>query len=165
VSADPSMRQGGSSPRDSYLRPRAGRFLILCGVIGLITGLVPLGISVLRLLGVTFGLGREDWAAHGVEAMGLDVPWATLSSADGTFLGALLLAAGIGWLRGRSWAPLVTLIYGLHGALITGLDLLIFASAARAGAMRAWMLVLDGIACALAVGVLAALGLWWWGRR
>ena len=163
MSADPSMRRGGSSPRDPCFRPRAGRFLILCGVIGLATGLVPLAVNVLRLLGVS-GLGREDWRPTGSR------PWASTcrgrpSPADGTFLGALLLAAGIGWLRGRSWAPLVTLLYGLHGVLITGLDLLIFVSAARAGSMRTWMLVLDGIACALAVGVLAALGSWWWGGR
>ena len=56
---------------------------MVCGGVGLVTGLVPFGVSLLRLLGFDLGLGPRDWAAHGVEAMGLSVPWAALSSACG----------------------------------------------------------------------------------
>ena len=138
----------------------AGDFLLVCGGVGLVLGIVPFAVSLLRLAGVTFGLGPHDWAAHGVVAMGLDVPWAALSSACGAFLGGLLVAAGLGWRRARPWAPLVTLIYALLGILVTGTDLAIFALAARPGAMRTSMLIADGLACALAAGTLLALILW-----
>jgi hypothetical protein len=144
---------------------RIGLFLIVCGVIGIVTGLLPLVLNVLRLLGCTFGLSRESMANHGVEAMGLSVPWAVLSCWDGAFLGSLLVAAGLGWRRGWRWAPLVTFLYAVHGTMITGLDLLIFATYARPGRMRDRMLVLDGLACALAVTVLVAMVVWWWRRR
>jgi hypothetical protein len=142
-----------------------GRLLVFCGGIGLVAGVVPLLVNVLRLLGSDLGRSPEDWAAHGVEALGLSVPWGTLSSADGTFLGSLLIAAGIGWQRGRAWAPLVTLLYALHGMLITGLDILIFATRAVPGSMRSWMLVLDGIACAFAVGTFTGLVIWFRRRK
>jgi hypothetical protein len=135
-------------------------FLIVCGGIGLVTGILPFAVSLLRLAGITFGQGPQDWAAHGVEAMGLSLPWAALSSACGAFLGGLLVAAGLGWRRGRPWAPLVTLIYALLGILVTGTDLAIFALAARPGTMRTWMLIADGLAFALAAGTLLGLILW-----
>jgi len=141
----------------------AGDLLIVCGGVGLLTGVIPFAVNILRLLGCGFGLGHEDWAAHGVEAMGLSVPWAALSSANGAFLGGLLLTAGIGWRRGRRWAPLVTLIYALLGILVTATDLAIFALAARPGRMRTSMLLADGFAFALALGVL--IGLIAWRRR
>jgi len=142
----------------------AGDFLMVCGGVGLVTGLVPFAVSALRLLGFDLGLGPDDWAAHGVEAMGLSLEWAALSSICGAFLGALLLAAGLGWRRGRPWAPLVTLLYAIDGLLVTGTDLAIFALAARPGRMRTSMLIADAVAFALAVGVLAAL-IAWRGRR
>ena len=139
----------------------AGTLLVLCGVIGLVAGVVPFAVNALRLLGSGLGRAPEDWAAHGVEAMGLSTEWALLSSADGAFLGALLLAAGIGWRRGRSWAPLVTLLYAIDGLLVTGVDLAVFAAKARPGPVRASMLVLDGIAFAVAAATMIGLIIWW----
>ncbi len=138
----------------------AGDFLMVCGGVGLVTGVLPFAVSMLRLAGFDLGLGPRDWAAHGVEAMGLSVAWAALSSACGAFLGGLLLAAGLGWRRRRPWAPLVTLLYALLGILVTGIDLAIFALAARPGGRRTSMLIADGLAFALAAGVLAALIIW-----
>ena len=138
----------------------AGDFLMVCGGVGIVTGLVPFAVSFLRLLGFDLGLGPEDWAAHGVEAMGLSIEWAALSSVSGAFLGGLLLAAGIGWRRGRPWAPLVTLVYAIDGLLVAGTDLVIFALSATPGRMRNSMLLLDGIAFALALAVLAGLIAW-----
>ncbi|HPD16476.1 MAG TPA: hypothetical protein PLE19_16095 [Planctomycetota bacterium] len=139
----------------------AGDFLMVCGGVGLVTGLVPFAVSLLRLAGCDLGLGPRDWAAHGVEAMGLDVPWAALSSACGAFLGGLLVAAGLGWRRGRPWAPLVTLTYALLGITVTGVDLAIFLLAARPGVMRTSMLIADSLAFVLACGVLVVLAFWW----
>jgi hypothetical protein len=134
--------------------------LLVFGVIGLVAGLVPLAVSLLRIMGVTFGVPPEHWAAHGPAAMGMGTDWATLSSADGAFLGGLLIAAGIGWRRGRPWAPLVTLIYGIDGLLITGVDLMLFIFFATPGRIRTMMLVLDTLACALAAAALVGLLLW-----
>lgn len=153
------------SPKDHKAQPSrravlAGDFLMVCGGVGLVLGIVPFAVSLARMAGCDFGLAHEDWAAHGVEAMGLSLPWAALSSVCGAFLGGLLLAAGLGWRRGRPWAPLVTFIYALLGTLVTGTDLAIFALAARPGTMRTLMLVADGLACALATGTLLALAAW-----
>ena len=146
------------------LRARwAGRLLIVCGGVGLVMGLVPFAVSMLRLAGVDFGRSAEDWAAHGVGALGLSLEWAALSSACGAFLGGLLIAAGLGWRRGRPWAPLVSLVYALLGLTVTGTDLAIFAIAAKPGFMRSSMLFLDGVAFAVAAAVL--LGLIAWRRR
>ncbi|MBM4035664.1 MAG: hypothetical protein FJ291_28320 [Planctomycetes bacterium] len=154
-----------SHDRPSRLALVAGDFLIVCGGVGLVLGVVPFAASLLRLAGFGLGLSRQDWAAHGVEAMGLSLSWAALSSACGAFLGGLLVAAGVGWRRARPWAPLVTLIYALLGMLVTGTDLVIFALAARPGAMRTSMLIADSLAFALAAGTLLALILWRRGSR
>jgi len=138
----------------------AGDFLMVCGGVGLVAGLVPFAVSLLAMAGYDLGLGPRDWAAHGLAAMGLGAPWAALSSACGAFLGGLLVAAGLGWRRGRPWAPAVTLVYALLGITVTGVDLVVFAVAARPGSVRTSMLVADGAACALAVGVLVALVVW-----
>jgi len=138
---------------------------MVCGGVGLVAGLVPLAVSALRLAGFGLGLGPHEWAAHGVEAMGLSVAWAALSSACGAFLGGLLIAAGLGWRRARPWAPTATLIYALLGITVTGTDLAIFALAARPGRMRAAMLIADGLAFALALGTLIALLAWHCRRR
>jgi len=143
----------------------AGRLLVAGGAIGFLSGAVPLLVNIVRLLGGSLGRSADDWAAHGVEALGLTVPWAALSSADGTFLGVLLLLAGFGWLRGKDWAPLITLLYGIHGMTITGLDLLIFSTRAEPGRMRDLMLVLDGIAFAAAATAFVGVAIWWFRRR
>jgi hypothetical protein len=134
--------------------------LLVLGWVGLVLGVIPLATNLLRVLGCDFGLTPEHLASHGPAAMGMGVDWALLSSADGAFLGGLLIAAGTGWRRGHSWAPLVTLIYALGGLLICGVDLLLFVFYARAGWMRTWMMALDGLAFAVAVGTLLALGVW-----
>ena len=151
------------SPVDFGERYRiwVGRFLMVCGGIGIVAGVVPLTINVLRMSGVDFGYTAKDWAAHGVEAMGLSVPWGALSSSDGTFLGGLLLAAGIGWRKGRPWAPLVTFIYGIGGTMVCGMDLFIFATVATPGRTRSLMLVLDSFALALALACLAGTFIYW----
>ncbi|NQT89223.1 hypothetical protein HQ560_20810 [bacterium] len=138
-----------------------GRFLMVCGGIGIVAGVVPLTVNVLRMAGYDFGYTSEDWAAHGVEAMGLSVPWGALSSSDGAFLGSLLLAAGIGWRKGRDWAPLVTFIYAIGGTMVCGLDLFIFIVAATPGRARSLMLVLESFALALAVTCLIAVCVYW----
>ncbi len=138
----------------------AGGFLMVCGGVGVVLGVTPFAVSLLRLMGFGVGLGPYDLLAHGEDAMGLGAPWSALSSACGAFLGGLLVAGGLGWRRARPWAPLVTLIYALLGVLVNGTDLAIFALAARHGAMRNLMLVGDSLAFALAAGTLLALILW-----
>jgi len=139
----------------------AAGFLMVCGGIGIVTGAVPFVVCLVRLFGFDLGVDPEDWAAHGVEAMGLTNEWAALSSAEGAFLGGLLVAAGLGWRRGRPWAPLVTLIYGTNGILVCGTDLVIFVRSATPGRVRTLMLILDGAAFALALCVLFGLIIWW----
>ncbi|MFP4058180.1 MAG: hypothetical protein ACLF0G_15035 [Candidatus Brocadiia bacterium] len=143
----------------------AGLFLIICGVIGVVAGIVPLVLNVMRLLGCTFGLSPEGLESHGVAAMGLSVPWAILSCWDGTYLGSLLLAGGIGWRRGWAWAPLVTFLYAVHGVMVDGLDVLIFVVAATPGPMRSRMIVLDSIAGLVALSVLVGVVAWWRRQR
>ena len=133
----------------------AGWTLIAFGVIGVIFGLVPLGINTLRIVSGHNPLAATDFAAHGVEAMDLSVEWAMLSCAMGTYLGALLLWAGFGWLRGRPWAALVTWMYVACGLAVNVTDMTIFIFAARPGIMRTQMLVLDGIATVIPVAVTA----------
>lgn len=131
--------------------PVVGWGLIVCGVIGLITGLVPFVLNALRILLDPDQLHRAGLAGHGVEAMGLSVEWGMLSSAMGTCLGALLLWAGIGWRRGRHWARPVTWAYVLVGLGVNITDMLIFIFHATASAMRTHMLYLDGLATCLPV--------------
>ena len=139
---------------------RVGTFLVACGVVGVVTGLVPFAIALARLAGLAVAAGRWDWLAHGMRELGLGAEWAALSSACGVFLGALLIAAGIGWRRGRDWAPLVSLLYALDGLVVTGTDLVVFALAARRGPMRNIMLAAETLAFGLALGVLIGLGAW-----
>jgi len=163
------MAGGVAAMADSANMSRGARlvcgFLMVCGGVGIVTGLVPFAVSALRLFGCHLGLGPQDWAAHGVEAMGLSLEWAALSSAEGAVLGGLLFAAGLGWRRRRPWAPLVTLVYAANGIVVTGVDLAIFARAARRGSMRTSMLVADGLAFALAAAVLLGLAVWWSSHR
>ena len=140
---------------------RAGLWLMFCGVVGIVAGVVPLVVNVLRVFGTDLGIAASHWAAHGPEAMGMGVDWATLSCADGTFLGSLLLAAGIGWWRARPWAPLVTLIYAIDGLIVNGTDLMLFAVYAAHGPTRTLMLVLDGAAGSVAATTMIGLIVWW----
>lgn len=127
----------------------AGYTLIALGVVGVVVGLVPLAINTLRIVAGWDLWGAGDLAAHGVEAMGLSVEWAMLSCVMGTYLGALLLWAGFGWLRGRPWAVLATWMYVAGALAVNVTDMIIFTFAARPGAMRTQMLVFDGIATAV----------------
>jgi hypothetical protein len=136
-------------------RAGAGWTLIVLGVIGVLTGVIPLAINTCRVLAGSDAWGTVDLAAHGVEAMGLSVEWAMLSSALGAYLGVLLLWAGAGWLKGRAWAPLVSWTYVLAGLTVNVTDMLIFAFRARPGPMRSRMLVFDGIALLIPVVVAA----------
>jgi len=143
----------------------AGTLLVLCGIIGIATGALPLAASVARMAGCHPGLGPLDWAGHGARATGLGVEWAALSSACGTLLGGLLVAAGLGWRRRRPWAPLVTLLYAISGLVVNGTDLTIFALAARPGPVRTALLILDSLAFALPILCLLALLRWRQGKE
>ena len=149
-------------PNEATPRARlAGMLLVMCGVVGVTTGVVPFLIAGLRLAAVAWAERAADWAAHGMDSLGLSVEWAVLSSACGTMLGVLLLAAGTGWRRGRAWAPVVTLIYAVGGLVVTGVDLAIFIVVSPHGTARTSMLVLESIAFAIAAVVLIALVTWW----
>ena len=152
------------SPPISRQRLVIADFLMVCGGIGIVLGVLPWAVSVLRLLGCEFGRTPQDWAAHGVEGMGLHVEWAALSSATGAMIGALWVASGLGWRRSRPWAPLVTLLAAINGLVVDGVDLFIFVVAARPGAARSWMLVGDGLAFAFSATVLIGLAIWWRGH-
>jgi hypothetical protein len=140
----------------SSRHPVVGWLLVAAGAVGVITGLVPLTINVLRVAVDERLWNLVDLAAHGVESLGLSLEWAVLSSAMGTCLGVLLLWAGVGWLKGRPWAAAVSGAYVLAGLAVNASDMLIFARLARPGATRTLMLLADGIA--LMVPVL--LGAW-----
>ncbi|MFW6163277.1 MAG: hypothetical protein ACODAJ_10960 [Planctomycetota bacterium] len=134
---------------------------MLCGAVGVLTGGVPFVVGALRVAGCPFAQRAADWAVHGVEALGLGLAWAVLSSANGAMLGGLLLAAGVGWRRGRPWAPAVTLAYAVGGLLVNGVDLALFALLAHPGPTRSTLLVLDSLTFAVAAVVLIALVTWW----
>ncbi|MBN1674777.1 MAG: hypothetical protein JXR37_27275 [Kiritimatiellae bacterium] len=138
-----------------------GTVLILVGVIGVMTGLVPLATNGLRVVANDTLWAVADLSQHGVEAMGLSVEWGMLSSAMGTFLGVLLLWAGFAWHRGRGSARLISWIYVLGGLFVNVTDMLIFAFRAKPGWMRDHMLVFDGIALLIPV----LLGAWLWKSR
>jgi len=153
----------GSTP--SSRARRLGAFLVACGLIGVVTGLVPFVIALARLAGLPVGGGRWDWLAHGMRELGLSAEWAALSSASGTFLGILLVAAGIGWRSARPWAPLLSLLYALDGLVVTGTDLAVFVVAARPGPMRKAMIAAESLAFGLALAVLLGLAVWWSRQR
>jgi len=134
----------------------AGWLLVAAGLIGVVTGVVPLAINTLRIAADERLWDLVDFAAHGVEAMGLSIEWGMLSSAMGLCLGIMLIVAGTGWLRGRPWAAPVSWSYCLAGLTVNAADMAIFALRARPGSMRTSMLVMDGIATLLPL----LLGVW-----
>jgi hypothetical protein len=139
--------------------PRFGALLIAAGVIGVVTGGVPIVFSAWWMLAGRHPSAGMDLATHGVEAMGLSLEWALLSSVMGAYLGAVLLWAGTGWRRGRPSARLATWVYASCGVSVCLTDVLIFVFRATPGVMRTRMLVLDG--AALAFAVLVAIWLLW----
>jgi hypothetical protein len=68
---------------------RLGIVLIVLGVVGVVTGVIPLAASGLRIVLTEDPWNFADLFAHGMEAMGLSPEWAMLSSAMGAFLGVL----------------------------------------------------------------------------
>jgi hypothetical protein len=68
----------------------------------------------------------------------------------------LLLWSGAAWIRGLAEARTVTWCYVLCGAIVNLTDMTIFICRAKPGTMRNWMLVLDGVALAIPLG----LGIW-----
>ena len=142
-------------------RPRLGWFLTLVGIIGVISGIVPFTINALRILVDEQLWNMLEFAAHGVESLGLSMEWALLSSAMGTYLGVLLLLAGTGWLKGRARALPATLAYVSCALVVNVADLIIFAVRAKPGAVRTQMLVFDAIALLIPIG----LGVWLLRRR
>jgi len=140
-----------------------GRILILIGLIGVVTGLVPLTSNGLRILFDDGLWNIVDLASHGVEAMGLSVEWGLLSSAMGTCLGVLLIWAGIRWRRGHEGAVTVTWAYVIVALGVNISDMIIFAFRARPGSMRTQMLIFDGIA--LLIPILLAVRLRRMARR
>ena len=133
-----------------------GWFLVIIGVIGVLTGAVPLTTNGLRILVDPDLWNVVDLASHGVEAMGLSVEWGFLSSAMGTVLGVVLLWAGVCWLRGYPCARRVTWNYVLVGLTVNVVDMIIFAFRAKHGPMRTQMLFADGIAMLIPI----VLGVW-----
>ncbi len=133
-----------------------GWVMVVIGVLGVVTGVVPLAINGLRVVGDEHLWGAADVAAHGVEAMGLSIEWAMLSAAMGACLGVLMVWAGVGWIRGRAWAGTVSWTYVLAGVTVNVCDLLIFAFRAKAGAMRNGMLAADSVALVIPL----VLGVW-----
>ena len=126
-----------------------GWLLTAAGVIGVVTGMVPLVVATsLVLAGKTPGADMGIFA-HGMAELGLSSEWVMLSSAMGTCLGVMLLVAGAGWLRGRAWAAPVTWMYVLAGFAVNATDTTIFAVLAQPGAVRIRMLVADGVALAI----------------
>ncbi len=142
-------------------RPRLGWFLILVGIIGVVSGIVPFTINALRILVDEQLWNMLDFAAHGVESLGLSMEWGLLSSAMGTYLGVLLLLAGTGWLKGRARALPATLAYVSCGLVVNVADMIIFAFRAKPGPVRTQMLVFDAIALLIPIG----LGVWLLRRR
>ncbi|MFW6159106.1 MAG: hypothetical protein ACOC8E_07100 [Planctomycetota bacterium] len=144
------MTEATGMPRRGF-----GVVLTIAGMVGLVAGLVPLIVNGARMLTRADPfralVQRAGEAGHGVEEMGLHLDWAVLSCALGTYLGALLLIAGIGWIRGRRWASSVTWAYVGCGLTVNITDMFIFYYQARVGPMRSRMLLLDGIALAFAV--------------
>ncbi|MHC4777058.1 MAG: hypothetical protein ACYTFG_00625 [Planctomycetota bacterium] len=132
-------------------RPVLGWVLVIIGVIGVITGIVPFITNGLRITVSENLWNSVDLAAHGVEALGLSVEWGMLSSAMGTYLGYMLLWAGLGWLKAWPSARTVTIAYILCGIAVNFTDMLIFAVHSKHGAMRTQMLVFDSIALAIPV--------------
>lgn len=136
--------------------PRLGALLIAAGVVGVVTGIVPLVMNLVQPEAGGSLRAAADWAAHGIEGLGLSSEWALLSSAMGTYLGALLLWCGHGWRTGRASASLATWIYVSCGVAVNATDMFIFAFRARVGTARTLMLLADGVALLLPL----ALGVW-----
>ncbi len=124
-----------------------GWLLVVAGILGVVTGVVPLGINAKRVVWDEWLWGSMDWAL--------------LSSAMGTCLGVQLLWAGSGWIKGRSWAEPVSWVYVLTGLTVNGCDMLIFAFRANPSPVRVVMMVADGVALAIPV----VLGTWLVKRR
>jgi hypothetical protein len=129
--------------------------LIAAGIIGVVTGAVPLTINTVRVVANERAYGMVDLAAHGVEAMGLSREWGMLSSGMGTLLGVLLLCAGAAWLTGKATAPLLSWVYVAAGLTVNAIDMLIFIFRAKPGFMRSEMLLFDSLAAALPVALAA----------
>ena len=135
--------------------PWVGGLLIAAGLLGVVTGLVPLTVNALRIVADEKLWGAVELAAHGVEALGLSLDWALLSSAAGAGLGVLLLCAGLGWRRGVPWAAPVSWAYVVMGLAVNATDLLIFALRARPGPTRTTMLLADGVAVLIPLALAA----------
>jgi len=140
-------------PMNVRRHPRLGKFLILVGLIGVVSGVVPLTINALRILVDEQLWNMLDFAAHGVESLGLSTEWGLLSSAMGTYLGVLLLLAGTGWLRGRARAVPATWAYVSCALVVNIADMIIFAFRAKPGPVRTQMLVFDAVALAIPAGL------------
>ncbi|MFB3892552.1 MAG: hypothetical protein ACE15C_11080 [Phycisphaerae bacterium] len=143
-------------------RPALALLLMVIGAAGATMGVVPFVLSGLRII-----LGRDPWSApdlarHGVDGLGLSTEWCMLTSAMCTCLGALMLWAGAGWLKGlrrRPWTRLWTWVYVTCALVVNATDTMIFLFKARPGPTRNLMLAADGvgllIACLLGVWLLA----------
>ncbi len=129
------------------------RLFLVFGALGILTGAIPYGVNLGVLL-AGGGYSGPDLFRHGPVAMGLGLGWALLSSAQGTALGGMLFAAGLGRRRGRAWAAPLAVASGINGILITGTDLALFLCRARPGSMRTLMLGADSAAFLVAAATL-----------
>lgn len=119
--------------------PRLGRLLIVIGVVGIVTGVVPFSA-------MGRWLSPQPGAAPADPGLGLSVEWYILSSSLSAYLGGLLIWAGVGWMRGRGWATLATWVYVSCGITVNVTDLVIFVLQAAPGHTRTMMFIADGIA-------------------
>lgn len=136
-------------------KPFAGWVYTIAGLLGVVTGVVPLTLNAVRILFREDLWGLLDLAAHGVEAMGLSVEWGLLSSALGLYLGVLLLWAGAGWRNGRPWAPAITWAYAIGGLTVNLVDQVIFIFRAKPGIVRTQMIAADAVALLIPLLTLA----------
>jgi len=141
--------------------PLLGRLLMAAGVLGVVTGVVPLAIVTIRVVSGRSLLTEADLLAHGVAALGFSPEWGMLSLALGACLGMMMIWAGGGWLKARPWARLVSWVYVICSLMVNIPDLTLFAVLAKSGSIRTQILIGDGLAMLLP----AALGVWLVRRR
>ena len=86
----------------------AGTLLTVCGVVGVVSGIVPFTVNYLRVLGFHWGMSPETWADHGTPGILLAL----------CALGLLLVTSYLA-LRNRRDRRAIMLCGGLAGSVVT----------------------------------------------